>query len=149
MAGFSGNRGVPQSYSPYNPGFTSFASAPRPTPTSTGFTPPPGATGQSLFAPPPGGMAARGNITNALMNQGGGFTPPPPQMVPGAPGGGFAPPAPPTGIGTGGLFAPPPTPGAPMSTGALPVLPPRPFQNVYSPGALANPGGMPTRGGGF
>ena len=128
MAGFSGNRGVPQSYSPYNSGFTSFTSAPRPAPVSTGFTPPPGATGQSLFAPPPAAMTARGNVTNALMNLGGG---------------GFAPPP-------SNLFAAPPAPGAMPPMGAAPAMAPRPaFNAQFSPGAIANPGGNAMRGRGY
>jgi hypothetical protein len=124
--------GVPQSPSPYGSGFTSFAPRPQMTPQASGFAPPP-ANMQSGggFAPPP---------------RPSGFAPPPASMAPGAAfgGGGFAPTPRPGG------FVAPPTPGMPRPVAPTPTIapPPRPaFNSMFSPGALANPGGNAMRGG--
>ena len=113
-------RGGPmQSPSPYGSGFTSFRPRPQMTPQAGGF------------APPPSNMV-------------GGFAAPPPPMMPGAgpaPTTGFAPPP-------SNLFAPPPAPGSMPPMGAPMAARPRPaFNAQFSPGALANPGGNPMRGG--
>jgi len=112
--------GVAQAPSPYGSGFTSFAPRPQMAPQAGGF------------APPPSNMV-------------GGFARPPAPMMPGAgpaPTSGFAPPP-------SNLFAPPPMAGAPMPSNAMPARTPQPFRQMFSPGALANPGvGQVTRGGG-
>jgi len=55
---------------------------------------------------------------------------------------GFTPPPAP-----GGMFAPPPAAGAPVPSNVVPRTAP-PFRQMFSPGALANPGGNAMRGGG-
>ena len=119
-SGFSGMRGGPVSYSNFAPGFTSFAPRPQMAPQAAGgFAPPPNMAGG--FAPPPSNM---------------GFTPP-------AMPGGFTPPP------ASGLFAPPPAAGAPMPSNAMPARTAQPFRQMFSPGAIANPGGGAMRGRGF
>lgn len=111
--------GVAQAPSPYGSGFTSFAPRPQMAPQAGGF------------APPPSNMV-------------GGFASAPPAMMPGAgpaPTSGFAPPP-------SSLFAPPPAAGAPMPSNAMPPRAAQPFRQMFSPGALANPGGNAMRGGG-